>query len=106
MSFFILVIVPLIWLSGAVLQRVLSRRINRRFRSWPFFLASGLWGLNSCWEVYVRYRWPGANIRPDFLVIYPFLLIVSAIALLLSYRWIIYLVIEGGRVLVGRQTSH
>jgi hypothetical protein len=60
-------------------------RSNPRFRSWPILAAAALWGLYALWEwLAFEKRW---NIRVDLLLIYPFLLVASITALILSYRW-------------------
>ena len=61
------------------------KRSNPRFRSWPILAAAALWGLYALWEwLAFEKRW---NIRVDLLLIYPFLLVASITALILSYRW-------------------
>jgi hypothetical protein len=69
----------------AFIACVVLERINHRFRSWPLFAATVLWGLYALWEwLAFEKRW---NIRVDLLLIYPLLFGASITALVLSYRW-------------------
>ena len=89
MDFFVwhpgrIVVVALVFAVGFIVLVVLQG-VNHRFRSWPFLVASALWGLYALWEsIAMEKQW---NIRVDLLLIYPALLAISVAAVVLSYRW-------------------
>ena len=89
MDFFVWQPGRVVGVAGAFLLTFIAcavlERFNRRFRSWPLFAATVLWGLYALWEwLAFEKRW---NIRVDLFLIYPLLLGASITALVLSYRW-------------------
>lgn len=76
-----LAVIPLLVARAA---GTLSEWVSRRFRAWPFGIASLAWALYAGWEWHARANhW---DIRVDLLVIYPGLQIVSVLAIILSCR--------------------
>lgn len=63
----------------------LASRGGGSSRGWSLLAVSVAWGLCAVWEWLARTsRW---NIRPDALLIYPVLLVVTLAALVLTIRW-------------------
>jgi len=79
--------VALPWCRGVVghLAEFVAEWMNRRFRGWPCVAATVVWACYALYEAYAKAK--GWNIRVDLLLIDPMLGIVSAAALVLSYRW-------------------
>jgi hypothetical protein len=75
------------WCRAAVakLADFVAQWMSRRFRGWPCIVAAVAWAVYAIYEAYAKAK--GWNIRVDLLLIDPMLGIVSAAALVLSYRW-------------------
>ena len=77
--------IALVFLTAALLIVILQWRMKGRIHSWPCLAASISWALYAAWEWYATIkRW---NIRVDLFMLFPALLVVSAWAVILSYRW-------------------
>jgi hypothetical protein len=70
-------VVALLCLTG-----LLACRRRRPAAVGPWAAATAAWTLTAAWEALVQWRTPEANIRVDWLVITPVLVVLSAWALL------------------------